>query len=177
MQFDVFLSPEAWWGALFIFALRLIDMSVDTLRMLFVVRGRKVIAWFAGFFKSFLFVVAITSVLRNIDNPLTIIGYSAGFATGGVVGMYIESKLALGHTHLKIISARWGAALAESLRLADYAVTEIPARGKDGMVSILSVSVFRKDVADVQRIIIEKDPDAFVTSEDVRPLRRGYWRA
>ncbi len=177
MQFDVFLSPEAWLGALFIFALRLIDMSLDTLRMLFVVRGRKVIAWFVGFFKSFLFVVAITSVLRDINNPLTIIGYSAGFATGGVVGMYIESKLALGHTHLKIISTRWGAALAESLRMAGYAVTEIPARGKDGMVSILSVSVLRKDVADVQRIINEKDPDAFVTSEDVRPLRRGYWRA
>ncbi|MFO7586141.1 MAG: DUF5698 domain-containing protein [Anaerolineales bacterium] len=177
MQFDVFLSPEAWLGALFIFLLRLVDMSLDTLRMLFVVRGRKVISWFAGFLKSFVFVVAITSVLNNIDNPLTIIGYSAGFATGNVVGMYIEARLALGHTHLKVISSRWGAALSQTLRDAGYGVTEIPARGKDGMVSVLSVSVLRKDVAEVQNLINETDPDAFITSEDVRPLRRGYWRA
>jgi uncharacterized protein YebE (UPF0316 family) len=54
-------------------------------------------------------------------------------------------------------------------------VTEIPARGKDGMVSILSVSVYRRDVAEVQKIIAEKDPSAFITSEDMRPLRRGFW--
>ena len=91
-----FLSPAAWFAALGIFALRVSDMTLDTLRLLFVVRGRKGISWVLGFFQSVIFVIAITSVLSHLDNPLNIIGYAAGFATGNVVGMWIEERLAIG---------------------------------------------------------------------------------
>jgi uncharacterized protein YebE (UPF0316 family) len=176
-MFEVFLSPAAWLGALSIFSLRIVDMSLDTLRLLFVVRGRKAISWVLGFFQSVVFVIAITSVLSNLNNPLNVIGYAAGFATGNVIGMWIEEWLAIGHTHLQIISPRLGVSLSQVLRDAGFGVTEIPARGKDGMVSILSVSVLRKDAKGVEKIVYEKDPEAFITSEDVRPLRRGFWRA
>ncbi len=172
-----FLSPTAWLTALGIFSLRVTDMTFDTLRMLFVVRGRKGIAWVLGFFQSAIFVIAITSVLSNLDNPLNIIGYAAGFATGNVLGILIEQRLAIGHTSLQIVSSRRGVGLARSLRDAGFGVTEIPARGRDGTVGLLHVSVLRRDVPRVEAIVYEIDPEAFVTSEDVRPLRRGFWRA
>jgi uncharacterized protein YebE (UPF0316 family) len=150
---------------------------MDTLRMLFVMRGRKGIAWVLGFFQSVIYVLAITSVINQLNNPLNIIGYAAGFATGNVVGMLIEERLAIGHIHLRIISPRLGVSMARVLRDAGFAVTEISARGKDGMVSVLSVSVLRKDVPRVETLVHENDPEAFMTSEDVRPVRRGYWRA
>jgi uncharacterized protein YebE (UPF0316 family) len=174
---ETLLSPTAWLGALGIFALRVSDMTLDTLRLLFVVRGKKGISWVLGFFQSLIFVIAITSVLKNLENPLNIIGYAAGFATGNVFGMLIESRLAVGHVKLSIVSSARGAILAETLREAGFAVTEIPARGKDGMVSMLSVSVRRKDIARVDKSVREKDGEAFVIAEDVRPLRRGFWRA
>jgi uncharacterized protein YebE (UPF0316 family) len=174
---EIFLSPSAWLGALGIFALRVTDMTFDTLRMLFVMRGRKPVAWVLGFLQSVIFVIAITSVLSHLDNPLNVIGYAAGFATGNVVGMWIEERLAIGHVKISIVSTARGAALAEVLRESGFAVTEIPARGKDGMVSMLSVSVLRKDVAKAEAIIHERDAEAFVIAEDVRPLRRGFWRA
>ena len=130
-----------------------------------------------GFFQSLIFVIAITSVLSNLDNPLNILGYAAGFATGNVVGMLIEERLAIGHVQLSIISPGHGAAVADRLRAEGYAITEIPARGKDGVVSMLSVSVLRKDVAKVEALVHANDPEAFMTSEDVRPMRRGFWRA
>jgi len=175
MQF--ILSPAAWLGALTIFTMRVGDMSMDTLRMLFVVRGKKGIAWVLGFFQSVIYVLAITSVLSNLDNPLNVIGYAAGFATGNVVGMLIEERLAIGHIHLQIVSPRRGVALAQAIREAGFGVTEIPARGKDGMVSMLSVSVLRKDVSKIEALVHGTDPEAFMTSEDVRPVRRGFWRA
>ena len=171
------LSPTAWLAGLTIFLLRVCDMSMDTLRMLFVVRGRKAIAWGLGFFQSVIFVVAITSVLSHMNNPLNVVGYAAGFATGNVVGMWIEEWLAIGHVKISIVSQHLGAALSQALRQAGFGVTEIPARGKDGMVSMLSVSVQRKDVSKVEIIVHEEDAEAFVISEDVRPLRHGYWRA
>ncbi len=174
---DFLLSLPAWLGALGIFALRVTDMTFDTLRMLFVVRGNKGLAWILGFLQSVIFVIAFSSVLSNLDNPLNIIGYAAGFATGNVVGILIEQRLAIGYTLIQIVSSRRGVALAQTLRDNGFAVTEIPARGKDGTVSMLSLSVRRKQVAAVEEIVHATDAEAFVTTEDVRPMRRGFWRA
>ena len=106
-----------------------------------------------------------------------ILAYAAGFATGGTVGVWIEERLALGFTHIQIISPRRGAILSQRLREDGFAVTEIPARGKDGTVSMLDLSVRRNQVTDIEKIINECDETAFVTSEDVRPMRRGFFRA
>ncbi|RPI88595.1 MAG: DUF2179 domain-containing protein [Chloroflexi bacterium] len=174
---EVLLSPQAWIGAAIIFLLRVSDMSLDTLRMLFVMRGRKAAAWGLGFVQSLIFVVAISTVLQNLDNPLNMIGYAAGFATGNVVGMYIEERLAIGHTLINIISSHRGSAIAERLRADGYAVTEIPARGKDGMVTLLNCNILRKNVEKVRQMVNTVDETAFITADDIRPLRKGYWRA
>ncbi len=174
---NILLSPQAWLGALTIFALRVSDMTLDTLRMLFVMRGRKPVAWALGFCQSVIFVVAITSVLSNMNNPLNVIGYAAGFATGNVVGMLIEERLAIGHILLSIVSSRRGAAIADCLREGGYAVTEIPARGKDGMVTLLNCNVLRKQADKVRQMVNQIDDEAFITADDIRPVRRGYWRA
>ncbi len=174
---DFSFSIQALLGAGLIFLLRVSDMTLDTLRVLVVMRGKKGIAWVLGFFQASIFVLAISSVLSNLDNPLNVIGYAAGFATGNVVGMLIEERLAIGHTLISIVSSRRGSAIAEHLRDQGYAVTEVPARGKDGAVSLLNVSVLRKNVERVRKIVNDVDPDAFITAEDVRPIRRGFWRA
>ena len=170
-------DPHAWLFALLIFALRVGDMSLDTIRVLFVVRGRKAIVWVLGFFQSLIFVVAISSVLSQLNNILNVIGYATGFATGNLVGMLIEHRLAIGHILVTIISSNRGAIIAEKLRASGYAVTEIPGRGRDGAVLELHASVLRKDVPCVETIVLEADPTAFVTAEDVRPVRHGFWRA
>jgi uncharacterized protein YebE (UPF0316 family) len=160
-----------------IFLMRVTDMSLDTLRVLFVIRGRKPLAWITGFFQSALWVVAITSVLSNLDNLWNVLGYAGGFASGNVVGMMIEERLAIGHGQLRIISSRRGKAIAESIRDAGFAVTELSGRGRDGTVAVLSCSVKRREIDNVQRAVHAIDPQAFITVEDIRPLHRGYWRA
>ena len=174
---EVILSWQALLTAGLIFLLRVCDMSLDTLRVLVVLRGRKAIAWGLGFFQALIFVLAISSVLKDLDNILNVVGYAAGFATGNVLGLWIEGKLAIGHIQLSIVSPRLGSAIAERLRNEGYAITEIPARGKDGTVTMLSCSVLRRNVNRVHKITREVDPEAFITAEDVRPVRRGFWRA
>ena len=110
-------------------------------------------------------------------DPVRLIGYAAGFATGNVLGMFIEEKLAIGHIHLTIISPKLGVFLAQELRDAGFAVTEISARGRDGMVSILSMSVLRRNVSQLENIVREKDDQAFVYSEEVKTIHRGFWRS
>lgn len=160
-----------------IFILRLGDMSLDTLRVLFVIRGQRKFAWLLGFFQSLIWVLAITSVLRNLDNPFNIVGYATGFATGNVVGMMIEERLAIGHGHIRIMSPSRGTAIAQALREAGYAATELSGRGRDGTVSVINSSVRRRDIRMVEDKVRSIDPEAFVTVQEVRPLQRGFWRA
>lgn len=163
--------------SLSIFGLRVMDMALDTIRVLFVMRGRRLLAWILGFLQALIFVVAISSVLANLDNPLNVIGYAAGFATGVVIGMIIEERLAIGHIHFTIISSLRGAILADTLRQSGFAVTEIPARGKNGIVAVLHCDVARRDMGKVEKIVLETDLEAFITLEDIRPVWRGFWRA
>ncbi len=174
---DFLYQPEAWQTAGIIFGLRVVEMSLDTIRVLLVVRGRKAIAWGVGFFQSLLFVLAISTVLTNLDNLLTAFGYAAGFATGNVVGMILEERLAIGHTHIRIISSRRGSAIAEKLRGRGFAVTEVSGRGKDGTVTLINCSVLRKHVRQVENLAYKLDEDVFITAEDMQPIRRGFWRA
>jgi uncharacterized protein YebE (UPF0316 family) len=160
-----------------ILAARVVDMSLDTIRVLFVVRGRKLLAWCLGFSQSLIFIIAISSVLTGKLSVYNILAYAAGFATGNVVGMLIEERLAIGHIQMTIISSKRGAAIAEGLRKSGYAVTEVGGRGKDGTVTMLHCSVLRRKVDQVEKLVSKLDGEAFVTAEDVRPVRRGFWRA
>lgn len=163
--------------SLLIFGLRVTDMTLDTLRVLFVIRGRKPLAWILGFFQSALWVIAITTVLGNLENWWNIVAYAGGFATGNVVGMLIEERLAIGHGHMRIISSRRGTAIADAVRQAGYAATEMAGRGKDGTVAVISCSVSRKDINALRSKVYGIDPEAFITVEEIRPLHRGFWRA
>jgi len=166
----------AIFTVLLIFVLRVLDIAAATLRMLMVIRGRKLNAWILGFIQAMLFVLAIQAVLSDLGSWINIIAYATGFATGTVIGMLIEERIAIGFKHLRIISSRRGTELAEYLRTQGYAVTEVAGRGKDGTVSLLNCTVQRKDLHQIEMLVKEKDEQAFITADDVIPVSRGFWK-
>lgn len=173
---DILLSPTAWLVAFSIFLARTVNIALDTLRFMFTLRQKRALSWVLGFIQSVIFVLVISSVLTNLENPLNIIGYSAGFATGNVLGMAIEKRLALGYTHFSIISRYSSTEIADALRDAGFGVTEIPARGRESSFMMIDCRVLRKQSNDVESLVLEIDPDAFITAEDVVPRRSGIWR-
>lgn len=174
---EVFLSPTAWLVALGIFIARTINIALDTLRFMLSLRDKRWLSWILGFIQSVIFVVVIGSVLTNLENPLNIIGYSAGFATGNVIGMAIERRLAIGFTHFTIISRDHSTEIADALRREGYGVTEIPARGRESNFMLVDCHIRRKEADDVEKLVLEIDSGAFVTAEEVTPRRSGVWRA
>ena len=172
----LFSNPNVWLVAFGIFIIRVLNMTVDTIRMLTVMRGMRTITWILGVIESALFVIALGSVVNDLNNPLNILSYSVGFDTGNIIGMIIEKRLAFGYINLTIISSLRGQELADKLRSQGHAVTEIPARGKDGCVEILECSVQRKFAQKVQNTVLECDPSAFITARDIQRIWRGFWR-
>ena len=172
----LFSSTNVWLIALMIFVVRVLNMALDTVRMLTVVRGMRAVTWILGVLQTALLVIALGSVLNDLNNPLNIAAYSFGFGTGNVVGMMIEKRLAFGYINITIISPTQGQKLAEKLRKNGHAVTLIPASGKDGAVEILECSAQRKFAQEIQDTALETDPKAFITSRDIQRVWRGYWQ-
>ena len=164
-------------AGLLVFCMRVTDMSLDTLRMLFMMRGRKALAALIGATEAAVFILAVSQVLRGPLNFWTVLGYATGFGTGVLVGMVAEERLALGYSMLRIYSTAHSADITRALRGAGHAVTEFRGQGKDGNIALLTCAVSRKDVDRVRVTIIGLDPTAFITVEEVKPLHRGYFRA
>ncbi len=159
-----------------IFLFRSFDLTLATLRMLSVINGRPALAWFLGFFQAMIFVLVIVGLLGNLQDPINLIAYATGVSTGYVLAITIESRVAPGHSLLRIVSPNRGYAIVEALRELGRGVTEIPARGKDGTVSQIYCFVPRREVNATRDIILQVDPAVFLTVENVRQLRGG-WRA
>lgn len=174
---DVFLDPIAWLVAAGIFFARLVNIALDTLRFMYTLRGKRGMAWILGFAESIIFVLVIGSVLTNLENPLNLIGYAAGFATGNVVGMAIEKRLAIGFTRFSIISSNHSTEIADRLRREGFGVTEIPARGRESNFMLVECHVRRKQAEAVEALALEVDPGAFITADEVTPRRSGIWRS
>ena len=178
---DLFASPL---GALLIFGLRIIDVSMSMVRMLLAVRGHRMLAAGLGFVEVLIWVVAVGYALQHLNSPIHVIGYAAGFAAGNYVGIWLESKFALGMSVIHAVlnagtvgdDPLAGPGVAHALRDAGYAVTELHGRGRDQDVLMLNVVIPRRQVPRVVRLVEDQAPGAFVTVEDVRASYGGYLR-
>lgn len=164
---------EAILGALFIFLLRIGDVSIGTLRVLYVVRGRRAIASALGFLEAGIFITAISQVFAQIDNPLNMIGYAAGFAAGTAFGITLEGIFTPGHLLMRTIT-RQGQAVANKLHSAGFGTTLLNGEGREGEVQLVFTVVAKNRFRDALAVIQESDPQAFVTSDAVERARGGH---
>jgi uncharacterized protein YebE (UPF0316 family) len=166
----IFASP---WGALVIFCLRIVDVSCDTMRVIFAIRGKRGIAATLGFVQALVWIVAVGNAVKHLDSVLHVVGYAGGYAMGTYVGVTLEQAIAYGVATVRIVSRSAGVEIAEALREAGHGVTEFGGFGRNGSVEILNSVVQRRHIEDVLAIATSHDREAFVTVEEPKVLRGG----
>ena len=153
-----------------IFLARVSDVSLDTMRILFISRGKRLIAPLLGFVQVLIWLLAIRQIILNLSSPVCYIAYAAGFATGTWVGILLEERLAIGIQVIRVITREDAAKLIEFLRTQGHGVTIADGHGATGKVSIIYTIVKRQDIREVVDIINCFNPKAFYTIEDVRAV-------
>jgi uncharacterized protein YebE (UPF0316 family) len=161
-------------GALLIFFLRILDVPVGTLRVMYMVRGERRKAVPLAFFESLVWIFAISRIMKAVDNPVNMVGFAAGFAAGTLVGMTLERWIASGHVLVRVISDIGKEKLVGEIRAAGFGVTLLTGEGREGEQEILFIVALRRRGQELLDLIRRVDDGAFVTIDPVQKAMGGY---
>jgi len=160
---------------LFIVLARIVDVSIGTLRIIFVSRGYRFLAPVLGFFEVIIWLLAIGEIMKNLNNPICYIAYGLGFALGNYLGILLEDRLSIGQVIVRVITKRDATQLVETLKQKNYGVTSINAEGSTGEGKLIFLIINRSRLTDVVDQIKHFNPNAFYSVEDVRSVTEGVF--
>jgi uncharacterized protein YebE (UPF0316 family) len=160
-----------------VFISRVADVSLGTLRIIFISKGKRNLAPILGFFEVFIWITVVSQIVSHAHNIIAYLAYAAGFAAGNFVGMYIEDRLAIGTQIIRVIVQNEQNTLTQNLHSAGYGVTCVNGQGTTGPVTLVYTVVKRKDIPKVLNIIHQTHPNAFLTIEDLRSIQAGVFPA
>lgn len=160
---------------LIVFATRVLDVTLGTMRIIFLSRGRKYLAPLLGFIEVLIWITVVSQIVGGARNMVAYIAYAAGFAVGNYVGMAIEDRLAIGTLVIRIILSRDGKTLVDKLREDGFGVTYVDGHGTTGPVMLVYTVVMRKELERVVDIIHSTSPKSFFTVEELRSVQQGIF--
>jgi uncharacterized protein YebE (UPF0316 family) len=160
---------------LLIFFARMTDVTLMTLRIIFVSRGKRYLAPLLGFVEVFIWIAVVSQIIRGANNLVAYLAYAAGFAAGSYVGIYVENRLAIGTLVVRAITLRGAEELVAQLISAGYGVTTVDGHGSTGPVKLVYTVIKRKDLPQVMTIMHQAEPKPFITVEEVRSAEQGIF--
>jgi uncharacterized protein YebE (UPF0316 family) len=158
-----------------IFIARILDVSIGTVRVIFISRGFKYLPPIAGFFEVLIWLLAIGQIMKNLSNPVCYVAYASGFAMGTFVGIYIADKLSLGVVLVRVLTRKDSKELIESLKYANYGVTSIDGEGSYGEVKVIFTIIPRREVRFVVDLVKKFNPQAFYSIEEIGFVEKGVF--
>ena len=173
-MFD-FLDQYPYLLPFIIFFGRIMDVSLGTLRIIFVSKGEKYKAPIFGFFEVLIWIVVISEILSRANDMIAYVSYAAGYATGNYVGIIIEQHIAFGIMLFRVYTKKSGKELVALLSNEGYGATTLQGAGSKGKIDIVETVVERKAMKKIVKILTEYDPDVFYVTEDVRARQRGIF--
>ena len=157
-----------------IFFARICDVSINTIRIIYVLGGRKITATFLGFFESFIWLMAIRQIFEHLDNWICYIAYPGGFAMGILIGMVIEEKIAYGKVIIRTITRKDIEPLKEFLIDQNFRFTAVRANGRDGEENVVFIVLERERLNELIATLRKILPSAFYTIEKVNRASDDY---
>lgn len=162
------------WPIIIFFAIT-VAVSIGTLRLILMVRGKRFLAITIGFFEASIGIAAITKIIRDVSDIYSILAYGAGFAVGLFIGMVISDKISRNIMSTNIISNKPHNEIEKLLRDNGYGVTSFCGNGKDGNFKILNVICRSNKLAKINKIACSEDPKAFIVTHRLEGLRGGFF--
>ena len=167
------LEPGTLVTGLLVFAARVADVSLGTLRTISIVQSRTRTAFFLGLLEITMWLAVIATVLQKVSTqPILGLFYALGFSFGNVAGIWLEKRLAFGDIVLRVICAHGGAELAQDIRADGFGVTVFHGEGMAGPVIELFIACRRRDLQAILRRVQRQAPQAFYITEPIGAVHK-----
>lgn len=160
-----------------IFFVRIIDVSLGTVRTLITVKGRTLLASMVGFIEIFVWFVIVKEALNTTETSLWIaIAYSLGFATGTYIGGYLSDRFIKGNFGVQVVTSNNNHKLIDVLRSEGYAVSVIDVKGQDKANEkyMLFIEIQKNNFEHLKRLIHSIDKKAFIVVNETKYVQNGY---
>ena len=144
-----------------IFLARIVDQTIGILRILFATKGLKYLVLLAGFFESIIWLLAISQIMKHLDNVYCYIAFAGGFAIGNFTGMYIEQKLSIGSVIVRVVFQKDSNLTIKLLKRLKFRITIVDAMGMEGKVKMIFATIRRNDLKLFLKILNKNNPTAF----------------
>lgn len=146
---------------------RIFDVSLSTVRTIYLVQGRRGRAALLGFFEVLIWIAVVSGVIQNLEHPIYMVSYAFGFALGTYVGIGVEARFSSARQVVRVFS-RLGDDVTARLRDMGFVVTQFEGTGREGPVSLIFLEVSRRHVSQVMDAAVQVDPTCFCIVDDVR---------
>lgn len=160
-----------------IFFVRIIDVSLGTLRTMFMVKGKKFIAAIIGLVEVLIWFLIVREALTFETSSIFVaISYSSGFATGTLIGGFMAQKLIAGNITLQVFTS--SNELIKAIREAGYGLTALNYKGIDEAKekNLIYITVDKKQEKEVRKIINRLDSNAFIVVNETTYVQNGYFK-
>lgn len=161
---------------LLIFLGRMSDVTLATMRNILLSKSIRRIVPILGFFEASIWLLAISQIMKNLQNPLCFLAYAAGYSMGIFVGIKIEGRLALGLQVMRIIVQKESEKLVQALVEHNFGITILDGSGSKGPVKVILTVIKRKELNLVKELISKYNETAFYSIEDIRTVSHGVFR-
>ena len=160
---------------LVIYFARMTDVTLGTLRIVMISKGKRKIVPIIGFFEVLLWLIAIGQIMQNLSNVMCYFAWAAGYATGTFLGLTIEQALAIGTQVIRVITNKDSDAFLEDLKKEKHGFTVIDGQGAMGPVKVIFIVAERKNVKQISEFIDRHLPGSFYSVEDIRETNQGVF--
>lgn len=155
-----------------IFLARVLDVSIATVKLMFVVNDNRKLAFCLGFIEAFVMIIALGEIIQNADNIVSYVAYALGFATGTFTGMWMENKLAHGKLFIRLMTKAEDENFYNYLRENNFRFNHISAADNDGNTDIVFILCSRKREIEIRTLIDAYYPNALYTVESVKKVNK-----
>ncbi|UCZ53782.1 DUF5698 domain-containing protein [Bacillus shivajii] len=158
-----------------ILVINIVYVTLFTVRMIFTLKGQRYSAAIVSIVEIIVYIIGLGLVLDNLDRIENLIAYALGYATGVLVGIKIEEKLALGYITVNVITKEYEPDIPNALRDKGYGVTNWVAYGREGERLMMEILTSRKSEYDLYTTVKNMDPNAFIISHETKAFFGGFW--
>lgn len=162
-----------------IFFVRILDVSLGTIRSILTIKGKKIQASLVGFFEVLVWFLIVKEALNTDVNSIWIaISYAGGFAAGTFIGGFISDIVITGNLGVQVITSRKDEDVIRIIREHGYGVSVIEVNNHDKKNGkyMLFIEINKKKLENLKHLIRTLDEKAFVVVNETKLVENGYFK-